>query len=459
MTFLWSILGFIIVIGILVTIHEWGHYQVARWFNIKVLKFSIGFGKTIWSKKTKETEFQIAMIPLGGYVKFVDESEGPVAPEDLDRSFSRQSVYKRFAVVAAGPVVNLIFAWLVFSATYMIGITGMKPIFEQPIPSTALYAAMPENRNQAWLVVEVDHQPVSSWSSVNETLLMALVDGKQTISLKLEGLVSKEVRTLPSVSLRDLDLNNQKQNWPKTLGFQPISISMPAIVGQIASGSPAEMAGLQSGDTILSIDDTPIDDWKALIQTVSKIPDQTVSVGLKRNDQLIFKTVEVTHHKNSQGEIAGYLGVRLQVSSDYMQPYLSTVRYGMIDSLSLGIQKSLDLIDMSLVMLKKMLFGEIGVENLSGPVSIAQFSGQALQSGIISFLGLLGLLSLSLGILNLLPIPVLDGGHLIYYIVEMIKGSPVKESTMMIGQKIGLLLIIGLTVLALTNDILRITDG
>ncbi|WP_373017080.1 RIP metalloprotease RseP [Thiomicrorhabdus sp.] len=459
MTFLWSILGFIIVIGILVTIHEWGHYQVARWFNIKVLKFSIGFGKTIWSKKTKETEFQIAMIPLGGYVKFVDESEGPVAPEDLDRSFSRQSVYKRFAVVAAGPVVNLIFAWLVFSATYMIGITGMKPIFEQPIPSTALYAAMPENRNQAWLVVEVDHQPVSSWSSVNETLLMALVDGKQTISLKLEGLVSKEVRTLPSVSLRDLDLNNQKQNWPKTLGFQPISISMPAIVGQIASGSPAEMAGLQSGDTILSIDDTPIDDWKALIQTVSKIPDQTVSVGLKRNDQLIFKTVEVTHHKNSQGEIAGYLGVRLQVSSDYMQPYLSTVRYGMIDSLSLGLQKSLDLIDMSLVMLKKMLFGEIGVENLSGPVSIAQFSGQALQSGIISFLGLLGLLSLSLGILNLLPIPVLDGGHLIYYIVEMIKGSPVKESTMMIGQKIGLLLIIGLTVLALTNDILRITDG
>ncbi|MDG6772998.1 RIP metalloprotease RseP [Thiomicrorhabdus sp. ZW0627] len=459
MTFLWSVLGFILVIGILVTIHEWGHYQVARWFNIKVLKFSIGFGKTIWSKQNGETEFQIAAIPLGGYVKFVDEAEGPVAPQDLDRAFNRQSVYKRFAVVAAGPLVNLIFAWLVFSVIYMIGITGLKPIFEHPTESTALYEAMPKTE-QAWLVLEIDEKPVTTWRSVHESLLKALVDSQQTISLKVEGLnQSHETLLLKNVSLKDLDLNNQKQNWLKALGFNPVAISVPAVVGSISEGSPAELAGLQEGDIILSIDGIQIDDWRDLVKTVAAKPNQQVSFVLKRNGVELIKTVGLSQRKNSMGETVGQLGVGLKQSPEDMKPYLSTSQYGIIDSLILGYEKSLDLFDMSLVMLKKMLFGEVGVENLSGPVSIAQFSGQALQTGLISFLGLLGLLSLSLGILNLLPIPVLDGGHLLYYMIEMVKGSPVKESTMIIGQKIGLLLIIGLTILALTNDILRITDG
>jgi len=447
------------VIGILVTIHEWGHYQVARWFNIKILKFSIGFGKPIWTHQGKETEFQLAMIPLGGYVKFVDERDGPVDQKDVERAFNRQSVYKRFAVVAAGPLINLIFAWLVFSVIFMIGVSAVKPIFDTPIVGSALEKVLPNNE-QAWLVLEANKQPVSSWMTIREQLLAALVNDQVSVSLTLESIDTGEVKYLDSIPLSSLDLNDQKQNWMKLFGFQSYSIPVPAQIGLIKDGGPAAIAGVETGDMVTKINGQSINTWQDLVAVVSGFPNQTVAVELIRDQVSYTKFVELSaSQQDSDAPPKGYLGVGVKVDEGFIEPYMTTSQFGFMDSMKLGWQKNLNFIDMSLIMMKKMLFGEISLDNLSGPVSIAQFSGQALQTGLISFLTLLGLMSLSLGILNLLPIPVLDGGHLVYYIVEMIKGSPVSEGVMVFGQKIGLLLIISLTILALSNDLIRITNG
>ncbi|MDG6777982.1 RIP metalloprotease RseP [Thiomicrorhabdus sp. zzn3] len=458
MTVLWSILGFIIAIGVLVTIHEWGHYQAARWFNIKITHFSIGFGRPIWVKQGKETRFQIAMLPLGGYVRFADEAEGPVDEADLPRAFNRQSVYKRFIVVAAGPLINIVFAWALFSLIYMIGVSGLKPIFEHAQPDSALEQVLPK-KEQAWLITEIDHHPVHTWRSVHERLLKALVADQTTIHLTLESLQSGEHYQIRELSLNALDLNNHKQSWLSALGFQPYAIPIAPVIGTVSENSPAHQAGLKAGDKILAINQSAIAEWQQLVEMVRQHPGQTIELSFERNGQPLTKSVTLNQITLKNGQTVGQLGVGAQRDSEAMAPFISTERYDFLSALELGALKTLELSEMSMVMLKKIVFGEAALENLSGPVSIAQFSGQALQTGLISFLSLLALLSLSLGILNLLPIPVLDGGHLVYYMVEAVKGSPVSEGTMLVGQKIGLFLIVGLTILALTNDILRIANG
>lgn len=456
MSVLWSLLGFVVVIGILVTIHEWGHFQVARFFNIKVVRFSIGFGPALWTKQTKETEYRIAAIPLGGYVKFVDEAEGPVAQDELARAFNRQSVYKRFAVVAAGPLVNLIFAWLAFSLIYVIGVSGLKPVFDSPLPGSALEHVLPQNE-QAWLVVEANQRPVQTWHTLNQQILTALVDDAAVIELVLESLQTAEIRTV-QLPMTGLHLEDDKQNWLAMLGFQPLEIEVPARVGAVAESSPAMRAGLQSDDVVLSIDGVAVETWQQLVSTVRSRADQTVELVYVRAGQT-YRQLVALDGQNVAGERIGYLGVGVKMDAEIMAPYIAQSRYDWLTAMQLGVERSIDLAVMSLQMLKKMIVGDVGLQHLSGPVSIAQFSGQALQTGFISFLGLLGLLSLSLGILNLLPVPVLDGGHLVYYLIEMVKGSPVSERIMAIGQQVGLVLILGLTILALTNDILRITNG
>lgn len=458
MSVLWSLLGFVMVIGILVTIHEWGHFQTARWFNIKVIRFSIGFGRPIWRRRLGETDLQVSMIPLGGYVKFADEADGPVAEQDLPRAFNRQSVYKRFAVVAAGPVINLLFAWLVFSAIYLIGVTALKPIFGAAPPGTVLAEALPQN-GQAWLVTEIEGKSVDNWLMVRESILKALVEDRTELTLRLENLNARELDRSMKLPLSGLSLDDRNQAWLSELGFRPVDIPLPAVVGKVSDDSPASVAGIQEGDEILKMDENPVNEWQDVVEWVRGHPDQTVSIMIAREREILYKVVHLSHKADADGQTTGLLGVAVMASSDLMEPYLSTSRYGVVDALRLGAEKSWDLTIMTLTMLKKMVMGEASLSNLSGPVSIAHFSGQALESGLISFLGLLGLLSLSLGILNLLPVPVLDGGHLVYYIIEMIKGSPVSESAMLVGQKIGLLLILGLTILAITNDILRITHG
>jgi RIP metalloprotease RseP len=456
MTILWSIAGFIVAMGLLVAIHEWGHYIVARAFNIKVTHFSLGFGKVFYRRQMGETQFQLSVLPLGGYVRFVDEREGPVAEEDLPRAFNRQSVYRRFAVVAAGPLVNLVFAWLVFSLIYFSGITGLKPVFETVPLQTPLAKSLPKN-DQAWQVLSVDDQEVLDWRAVYQQVLQALVKGKPDIVVGLQSMDGAESKTVV-LTMAELDINQPKQDWLSALGFAPKYPEIRPVISRVVEGSPAEKMGLQSGDWVRRIDGQPIETWSQLVEYVRKHPGKEVELLVDRNGRAEFARGVLAQREAANGPI-GTLGAAVKMDAEALSAYRVTVSYGPLASLEKGWRHTVDLVEMTLDMIKGMLIGSVSVTNLSGPVSIAEFSGKAMQSGWVAFLSLLGLLSLSLGILNLLPIPVLDGGHLFFYVIEMIKGAPVKESIEAGAQKVGLMLILGLTFFALFNDVVRISNG
>ncbi|BCN93437.1 zinc metalloprotease [Thiomicrorhabdus immobilis] len=465
MSVVWSLLGFVVVMGLIVTIHEWGHYQVARWFNIKVLKFSIGFGKPIYSRKGQETEFVIAQIPLGGYVKFADEREDYVAPEDVDRAFNRQSVYKRFAVVAAGPLVNLVFALFAFTAMYMVGVSGMKPISNSVIAGSPLQHALAQQNivdfesQQAWVVSKVNDVDVYSWQTVHQQLLQSLANGEQRVSFSFQQVDGGRDIKVDGVSLSSIDINQPEQNWLERLGFVPAKPLIPAVIGEVIEKGPADKAGMLNGDKILTINEKPIQSWQDFVKVVQANPGASIQVVFERNQAVFDTLVQLEKAEQENSPPIGKMGVGVLIDEQTFKPYSVNIQYGFLNAVEKAYQRSVDLFIMSVVMIKRMIIGEVSTKNLSGPISIAQFSGQAIQTGLVAFLSLVGLLSLSIGILNLLPIPVLDGGHLVYYLIEMIKGSPVSERVMVVGQTVGLMFIVSLTFVALFNDVIRISHG
>lgn len=457
MVIIWSIVGFIVSMGILVTIHEWGHYFVARLFNIKVTHFSIGFGAPIYQKQKGDTCYQIGKIPLGGYVKFADEREGPVAAEDLKRAFNRQSVYKKALVVLAGPVVNLVFAWWVFSAIYLLGVPGVKPIFNVADSGSELAKSLPATI-PSWTLVSIEGNATATWKDVHQAVLKGLISDKQSLQITVLNNLDHQSQTT-HISLKDLDINQPKQPWLNLLGFAPVYPSFEPIIDTVMKGSPADKLGLESGDYILSINNQKIQNWKMLVELVQINPLKPVVVEYERNHKVHSGMVYLEQQKLAGGQVIGRLGASVKVDENALKESEVVVQYGVYDAFIHGFNHSMELIGMTLDMIKGILFGHVSAANLSGPVSIAEFSGQAMQNGLISFLSLLGLLSLSLGILNLLPLPVLDGGHLLFYVIEMIKGVPVRESIEIAAQKVGLVLILGLTFLALLNDVVRISNG
>ncbi len=463
MVFIWSLLGFIVAMGILVAIHEAGHYFMARYFNIKVLQFSLGFGKPFWVKQFGETEFRLSPIPLGGYVKFADEREGKLSPEDIPRAFNRQSVYKRFLVVLAGPVINLLFAWLAFSLIYFSGISGIKPVFSDQTVSGTLYEQMSDKDlirqdSVVWEIVAIQGQKAYSWQEIHMSTVQALVAEERFLKIEILSTTTGLKKQL-ELSLDNLDINQPRQNWLATLGFKPYKPNIPAIIGQVQQDSPASVAGLKSGDKILMLNGLEIDTWQSLVKMVQAKPNLIVELLYERDGGVFVRSILLAAKENPQGELIGSLGVGAEIPKDLFAPYIFTKSFSLLESIHRGFTHSLDLINMTITMIKRMVVGDISLENLSGPISIAEFSGEALQSGWIPFLSLLGLLSLSLGVLNLLPIPMLDGGHLLFYLIEMLKGSPVSQAVESVAYKIGLLFILSLTFFVIFNDISRITNG
>lgn len=461
MSFVWSVVGFLVAMGLLVTIHEWGHYFIAKRFNIKVLQFSIGFGRSLYSKKIGETEYRLGVIPLGGYVKFADERDGEVKAADLNRTFNRQNVFKRFAVVAAGPLINLLFAWIIFSSIYWFGAPGIKPVFQEVLPGTAAEKVLGVTNDHAWQILKVNDENVSSWKQVHHQLLSSLIAKDSTILMTLipfESNESMKDSLTVGLSLDGLDLDNPKENWFEKLGLVPQRPTAKPVLDQVVEASPADKAGFKTNDLILMVNNQSIRTWNEFVEVVQKHPGKKISVTFERDGAQFVSEVVLDKAYVNEHEI-GKFGASVQIEPSMFDEYKTNVQYPLGDSLRKGFEHSLELIDMSLVMLKRMLFGEASIENLSGPITIADFSGQALQTGWVSFLSLLGLLSLSLGILNLLPVPMLDGGHLAFYLVEMVKGSPVNEKIEGVAQRVGLLIILGLTFIALFNDIIRISDG
>ena len=445
-----SILAFIVALGLLVTFHEYGHFYVARKFGVKVIRFSVGFGKPLlrWRSKKDGTDYVLAAIPLGGYVKMLDEREGPVPEHLLNQAFNRKSVWARSAIVLAGPFFNFIFAVFAYWLMFMIGTTGVAPIIGKVLPDSI---AEKHGLTSKLEFVDIDGRKTNTWQAVNNGLLPTI--GNQDVEMTFKHFETHE-EFKHILDLSDFALDSQRPNPLTSLGVEPYRPSMPAVIGMVVEGEPAEAGGIKVGDTVLSVNDKPIYFWDEFVREIHKYPNQQVALSLLRNNSTI--TLDVTPRENQyNGETVGYLGVVIKPSS-YPEELIRVERYGIVESFVKGVDQTGHYISLTLKMLGKLLTGKIGLETVSGPITIAQGAGATVQVGFAYYLGFLGLISVSLGVINLLPIPILDGGHLLFYVIEILRGKPPSDKFMQMSLQIGMLLLIGLMTLAFYNDFIRL---
>jgi regulator of sigma E protease len=447
---LYKIVAFAVTLGVLVVFHELGHYVVARLAGVKVLRFSVGFGRMVWSRRygRDRTEWALSAIPLGGYVKMADEREGHVDSADLPRAFNRQNVWKRIAIVAAGPIANLLLAVLLFAGTYMAGIPGQITLLADPPPSTAAAAADVRAGDR---VVAVNGDPVASWQELRWRIVRAQGSDRVTLSLARDNTPNEPVeRTL---SLANLDTADWEGNPLATLGLRA-DLGAP-IVEQVLPGKPAERAGIRAGDRIVAVDGIVTRSPSDVALLTNAHPGGTITYRIERDGKAL--EVPVTAEAVEQnGRKIGLAGVRLRIDPEMLERSTITVRYGLGDALLQGARKTWELSTFTVRMLGRIVTGDASLKNISGPITMADIAGQSAQAGLLVFVGYLALISISLGVLNLMPVPLLDGGHLLYYLAEIIKGSPVSDRALEVGQRIGMAMLAVLMALALFNDVSRL---
>jgi regulator of sigma E protease len=446
----YKIVAFLVTLGVLVIFHELGHFIVARWCGVKVLRFSVGFGRIVWARKhgPDNTEWALSAVPLGGYVKMVDEREGSVDPADLPRAFNRQSVWKRIAIVAAGPIANLLLAILLFAGTYVAGVPGQRPLLAAPPPSSAAASAGLRGGD---LVVDVDGEPVASWQELRWRLIKA--QGHQTAAIVVERPEARGERsshTLPLTAVKPADWEGG------ALAILGLKADFgPPLIDQVLPDKPAERAGLKPGDRIVAIDGVAVRS-PADVATITNAKPGANLVFRVAREGAQFDAPLTAEAVEQGGRQIGIAGVRLRVDPAIIEGLQVTVRYGPIDALVQGARKTAELSIFTVQMLGRILVGDASVKNISGPLTMADFAGQSAQQGVLVFVGYLALISISLGVLNLLPVPLLDGGHLLYYFAEIIKGSPVSDRAFEVGQRIGMAMLAMLMALALFNDVSRL---
>lgn len=451
-TFFQSAFSFVLVIGILVTIHEFGHFWTAKTLGVKVLRFSIGFGRVLYSREfgKDKTEFAISAIPLGGYVKMLDETEGEVAENERHRAFNQQSVYARIAIVFAGPFINLVFAVIAFSLMYAVGVKGLSPVIDAPAVDSVVFNAGFRDGDK---IVSVNGKPVLTWEEVSLEMLGESLAEKPIEVGVLGASNLVQTRTIPAQSNQ---FDDAEVPLLSQLGLLPKKLILPPVVGEVEGGSPAAAAGLQVDDLITGLDGVAVASWTEVVEYIRSRPNQDVAIQLERGglEHQIKLTVGVV--TSEQGIERGRMGVRVYVPDNWENPYAVERRYSAVESLIRGFGRTSDMVVLTLKMLGRMITGDVSVKNISGPISIAQYAATSVSFGFAQFLSFLGVISVSLGVLNLLPIPVLDGGHLLYYFAEIIKGSPVSLKMRMMGQQVGFFLLITLTVFAIYNDMMRL---
>ena len=446
-----SILSFIAALSVLIAIHEYGHFWVARKVGVKVLRFSIGFGKPIWKRNFGEdnTEFVIAAIPLGGYVKMLDERVEEVETHEVHRAFNRKSVGQRIAVVIAGPAANFIFAVLAYWILFVVGIQGIKPLVDAVEQGSPFASAGLISGDE---IISVAGDDTPTLESVRMKLIEEILD-QSVVDVQVSG-VDGVIRLL-KLDLSETPVDAISSNLLQYLGITPYRPTLTPIVGEVSKGGAAQAAGIIAGDKILRVDGKDMDDWVEWANYVRERPEQTIKIAVLR-DGLEMDINVIPAKIETQNGVIGRVGLSPFVPEDFYQDMLAVQHYGVFESVAAAVKKTYEMSILTLQMLGKMITGQASLENISGPISIAQYAGQSAEIGLMPFISFMAIVSVSLGVLNLLPVPLLDGGHLMYYIVELFKGSPVSDEALLLGQKIGIILLAGLMFLAIYNDLSRV---
>ena len=447
--FFWNLGSFILALGILVTVHEYGHFWVARKAGVKVLRFSIGFGKSLlkWHDKYN-TEYVIAAIPLGGYVKMLDERVDEVPANQRHLSFNAKSVQARIAIVAAGPMANFLFAIFALAVMYMVGVQTIKPVVGSVVEGSRAEQAgiMPTQQ-----IIKIGDDDISNWQDATFSLMSHLGDKSVAVTLRNENYQ----QTVQTLNLDGWKLDQQDVPPLSSLGIVPFRPQATLVIAAITKNSAAEQANLQVNDVILAVNGETMSSWQQLVNLITQSANKSLQFSVKRQDSI--KTITVTPKSRvvSNGIEQGFLGVA-PVVEQWPDDFVETRHYGPLDSIVLGTKETWRLITLSFDMIGNLITGQMSVKNLSGPVGIAVGAGTSVSYGLVAFLSFLALISVNLGVFNLLPLPVLDGGHLMYYIIELFRKKPVSEKTQEFGFKVGALLLIFLTCFALFNDVSRL---
>lgn len=449
LAFFWSLGAFILALGILVAVHEWGHFYVARKCGVRVERFSIGFGKPIWRKLSKSgTEYVIAMIPLGGYVRMLDGRIDDVPPELENKAFNNKTVLQRMAIIAAGPGVNFIFAFFALWLMYIVGLETVKPIVKAVEPDSIAHVAGVQPGDE---IINIDGRNTPDWEAVNLELVSNIGGDNTVVTVRNSSNTEKEL----TFTLDTWNFDPDIESPLSSLGLTPFRPNPTLTVGFVGDDSAAKEAGLLPGDKIVALNGNKLASWNALVDEVVESPGEVISLAIERDGQQQTLRATIARRDTPQGQ-SGYLGVSPTFES-WPEGYVFTHQYGIIEAIGTALDKTWRLMTLSVEMIGKLLTGDVSVKNLSGPISIAQGAGTSAGYGLAYFLSFLALISVNLGIINLLPLPMLDGGHLMFFIVEWITGKPVPEAVQEWGYRIGGVLLFMIMGIAIFNDIARIT--
>jgi regulator of sigma E protease len=449
-----SVFAFLVAIGILVTIHELGHYSAARLCNVKIIRFSIGFGKPLWVRKfgADQTEWAVAVLPLGGFVKMADERDEDVSPSDRARAFNNKPIWQRMFIIVAGPLANFVLAALLYWFVYISGVPGAVPYVAAPPEGSPAAAAGFQAYDK---IVAIDGATIKTWGEAR-LLLLDRASVRATTNLEVETRAgATATRQLSTAMIEKADLD---RDFAQKLGINAYRPPIAPLLESVTADSPAAAAGLKPGDRILSASGKPVSEWAELVAIVSANADKPVALVVQSGGETFDATV-IPKSVTDAGKTFGRIGVAPRIDRAANEALITVVRYGVLESVPKSIGKVWEMSTFSLKMLGRMVTGDVSWKNLSGPITIADYAGQSARLGWVPFVTFLALVSVSIGVLNLLPIPVLDGGQLLYHIAELIKGSPLSEQAMEIGQRAGFALLIGLSAFAFYNDVYRLVSG